>query len=119
MQSSAEWDSSFNQILNRTKNNLNRINQRYAPSLSDNILLSNSFNNENININNNLKSYNSSNNSREKKDFTHISEPKSYSNYQQNENNLTLLKVHERLARLEENQEELTEKKNQRIKVCK
>lgn len=28
----ADWDSSFNQILNRTKQNLNRINQRYAPS---------------------------------------------------------------------------------------
>lgn len=26
-----DWESSFSQILNRTKHNLNRINQRYAP----------------------------------------------------------------------------------------
>lgn len=28
----SDWESSFSQILNRTKHNLNRINQRYAPS---------------------------------------------------------------------------------------
>ena len=34
---SADWESSFSQILNRTKHNLNRINQRYAPPTAGSI----------------------------------------------------------------------------------
>ena len=33
----ADWESSFSQILNRTKHNLNRINQRYAPPTASSI----------------------------------------------------------------------------------
>lgn len=31
---SSDWESSFSQILNRTKHNLNRINSRYAPGVA-------------------------------------------------------------------------------------
>ena len=44
----SDWESSFSQILNRTKHNLNRINQRYAPPTESSILASRGFvNNEN------------------------------------------------------------------------
>ena len=54
----SDWESSFSQILNRTKHNLNRINQRYAPSSGPptavdlNVLAPRGvINNENVNQN--------------------------------------------------------------------
>jgi hypothetical protein len=54
----SDWESSFSQILNRTKHNLNRINSRYAPGVTpaslDTSVLAPSrgvINNENVNQN--------------------------------------------------------------------
>lgn len=53
----SDWESSFSQILNRTKHNLNRINSRYAPgvapTLQDTSLLAprGVINNENVHQN--------------------------------------------------------------------
>lgn len=107
-----EWETSFNQILNRTKNNLNRINQRYAPSpmienpiISDlpftsnsinNINSMNTINNENIQVNNNQRT-----SLLEKKFTSAMSDTSSYLKPKMNYIDTSL---YERVARLEENQ---------------
>lgn len=107
-----EWETSFNQILNRTKNNLNRINQRYAPSpmienpiISDlpftsnsinNINSMNTINNENMQLNNNQRT-----SLLEKKFTSAMSDTSSYLKPKMNYIDTSL---YERVARLEENQ---------------
>lgn len=107
-----EWETSFNQILNRTKNNLNRINQRYAPSpMMDNPIIAdlpftsnsinnmnsmNAINNENIQLNNNQRT-----SLLEKKFTTAMSDTSSYLKPKMNYIDTSL---YERVARLEENQ---------------
>jgi hypothetical protein len=107
-----EWETSFNQILNRTKNNLNRINQRYAPSpiienpiISDLPFTSNSINNINgmNTINNeNMQSNNNQRTSLLEKKFT--SAMSDTSSYLKPKMNYIDTSLYERVARLEENQ---------------
>ena len=107
-----EWETSFNQILNRTKNNLNRINQRYAPSpMIENPIISNlpftsnsinninsmnTINNENMQLNNNQRT-----SLLEKKFTSAMSDTSSYLKPKMNYIDTSL---YERVARLEENQ---------------
>jgi len=102
----SDWETSFNQILNRTKNNLNRINQRYAPSPIENPIVtelpfaSNISNINNININHNENTHNQRS-SMEKKLANSISDTSSYLKSKVNYIDISL---YERVARLEENQ---------------
>jgi len=109
-----DWETSFNQILNRTKNNLNRINQRYAPSSIDNPLIasdipfastSNNTMNKMNTFNNDNSQMNTNNNQRtsllEKKFTTSMNETSSYLKPKMNYIDTSL---YERVARLEENQ---------------
>jgi hypothetical protein len=104
----SDWESSFSQILNRTKHNLNRINQKYAPTSNDNILAPrNSVNNENITNSSSLllEKFNSTN--------TFLNQPRilsssidgalSKTGANQN-NNARDTQINDRLTRLEEQQ---------------
>lgn len=106
-----EWESSFTQILNRTKNNLNRINQRYAPTLI--IDKPSNYTNNYFNNNENIVNQGNSNGLLEKTPLIHnksyhtnnTSKPTTNMHHKTvHDMNLNDNSIYERITRLEEQQ---------------